>query len=42
MNYTIIEEKNKKIIDIAKQYMKSITDQEHNIDHMSDVVFYTK
>ena len=37
-----IEEKYKNIIDIAKKHMKSISDYEHNINHMNDVVHYTK
>ena len=37
-----IEKKYKNIIDIAKEYMQSISDYEHNINHMNDVVHYTK
>lgn len=37
-----IENKHKVIIDIAKNYMGSIKDNEHNINHMIDVVNYTK
>ena len=37
-----IENKYKDIIDIAKKYMSSIKDNEHNINHMIDVVNYTK
>ena len=37
-----IENKHKDIIDIAKKYMSSIKDNEHNINHMIDVVNYTK
>lgn len=38
----MIEEKHKEIIDIAKDYMNSIKDNEHNTAHMIDVVNYTK
>lgn len=37
-----IENKHRNIIDIAKKYMGSIKDNEHNINHMIDVVNYTK
>lgn len=37
-----IENKHKDIIHIAQKYMSSITDNEHNINHMMDVVNYTK
>ena len=37
-----IENKHKDIIDIAQKYMSSIIDNEHNINHMMDVVNYTK
>ena len=37
-----IENKHQAIIDIAKNYMSSIKDNEHNINHMIDVVNYTK
>lgn len=42
MNYKEIENKNKEIILKAKKYMNSITDHEHDINHMNDVVYYTK
>ncbi len=42
MIYNNIEEKHKKLISIAKDYMISIKDFEHNINHMNDVVCYTK
>lgn len=42
INYDEIEKKYKKIIDIAKKYMSSIEDYEHDINHMNDVIFYTK
>ncbi len=38
----MIEEKHKEIIDIAKEYMSSIKDNELNTAHMIDVVNYTK
>ncbi len=37
-----IENKHKDVIDIAKKYMNSIKDPEHNEKHMIDVVNYTK
>ncbi len=37
-----IEIKHKKIIDVAKNYMNMIKDNEHDINHMYDVVNYTK
>ena len=37
-----IEDKHKDIINIAKKYMQSINDYEHNINHINDVVYYTK
>ncbi len=42
MMYEDIETKHKKIIDIAKNYMNMIKDNEHDINHMNDVVNYTK
>ena len=36
-----IELKHKKLIDKAKEYMSRITDYEHDINHMQDVVNYT-
>lgn len=42
MNIKRIEEKYKKLIDIAKEYMLTIKDNEHDINHMNDVVKYTK
>ena len=37
-----IEEDYKILIQTAKEYMGSIKDPEHNINHMNDVVLYTK
>jgi len=42
INFGLIEKKYKDLIDIAKNYMNSIDDCEHDINHMNDVVFYTK
>ena len=42
MESNIIEEKYKKLIDVAKRYMSTINDREHDINHMNDVVEYTK
>lgn len=42
MEFSKIEEKYKDLIDIAKQYMSSINDCEHDINHMYDVVEYVK
>jgi HD superfamily phosphodiesterase len=42
INYDEIERKYKNLIDISKNYMSSINDFEHDINHMNDVVFYTK
>lgn len=42
INYEEIEEKYKNLIEIAKNYMDSINDFEHDINHMNDVVFYAK
>lgn len=41
-NIEKIEEKYKELIDIAKEYMLTIKDSEHDINHMKDVVKYTK
>ena len=38
----IVEIKHNDIIDIAKKYMQGINDYEHNINHVNDVVYYTK
>lgn len=40
MNYQLIEEKHKKLINIAKEYMLKISDVEHNIEHVQDVLEY--
>ena len=37
-----VEHKYHDLILIAKEYMKSIDDFEHNLSHMNDVVMYTK
>jgi len=37
-----IENKHKDLINIAKEYMNTINDREHDINHMNDVVEYTK
>lgn len=42
MESNIIEEKYKDLIDVAKRYMSTINDREHDINHMKDVVEYTK
>ena len=42
MTFKEIENKHKKIINIAKDYMITIGDSEHDINHMNDVVNYTK
>jgi HD superfamily phosphodiesterase len=42
INYDDIENKYKDIIDIAKNYMTNIKDHEHDLNHMNDVVSYTK
>ena len=42
MSYEEIELKHSNLIDIAKEYMKTIDDSEHDINHMNDVVEYTK
>ena len=40
--FELIEEKHKILISKAKEYMASINDKMHDINHMYDVVFYTK
>lgn len=42
MEYIKIEGKHKELINFAKQYMTLIKDSEHDINHMKDVVEYTK
>lgn len=42
MSYEAIENKYKEIIETAKEYMSTMTDPEHDINHMNDVVKYTK
>ena len=42
INFTQIEQKYNKLIEKATEYMKNIKDYEHNINHMDDVVSYTK
>ena len=42
MDYKEIECRNEKIILKAKEYMSIISDFEHDINHMYDVVYYTK
>lgn len=42
IDFTKIEKKHNILIEIAEEYMKSINDYEHNINHMNDVVSYTK
>lgn len=37
-----IEKRHNVLIDMAKSYMKLINDNEHNIGHMYDVLYYTK
>ncbi len=41
-NYSEIENKYKDLIHKAKEYMQDTTDHEHDINHMYDVVNYTK
>lgn len=36
------ENKYNELIEISKKYMKTITDNEHNMNHVNDVVSYTK
>lgn len=42
IDFELIENKHKKIIDKAKDYMLSINDYEHNIHHAEDVVCFCK
>lgn len=42
MKFNNIEEKYKDLINIAKEHMYTINDSEHDINHMNDVVEYTK
>ena len=42
IDFIKIEQKYNKLIEIASGYMKNIKDFEHNINHMKDVVSYTK
>lgn len=42
INCDEIEKKHQKLIDIAVHYMDQIKDYEHDINHMNDVVSYTK
>ena len=42
IDFTKIEKKHNRLIEKAREYMKSIKDYEHNINHMNDVVSYTK
>ena len=42
IDFTKIEKKHNILIEIAEEYMKNIKDYEHNINHMNDVVSYTK
>lgn len=42
INFLKIEKNYSKLIETAKEYIKSITDFEHNTNHMNDVVLYTK
>lgn len=42
IDFLEIEKNYSKLIETAKEYMKSIKDFEHNINHMNDVVLYTK
>ena len=42
MDFTQIEEKYKDLIELAKYYMSKIVDHEHDINHMFDVVNFTK
>ena len=41
MKFNNIEEKYKDLINIAKEYMYTINDNEHDINHMNDVLEYT-
>lgn len=42
MNFEKIEKKHIKLINISKEYMNIIKDKEHDINHINDVVYYTK
>ena len=42
IDFLKIEQDYSKLLQTAKEYMKNIKDFEHNINHMNDVVFYTK
>ncbi len=42
MDFKYIEEKYKDLIDIAVSYMMKNSDKKHDINHMKDVVNYTK
>lgn len=42
INFLKIEQNHSKLIQIATDYMTNIKDFEHNINHMKDVVSYTK
>lgn len=42
MDFNEIENKHKELLKTASWYMKTITDYEHNLKHMDDVVAYTK
>lgn len=42
IDFIKIEQNHSKLIEIAKEYMMNIKDYEHNINHMNDVVSYTK
>lgn len=42
IDFIKIEKNHSILIETAKKHMKSITDFEHNINHMNDVVLYTK
>ena len=41
-DYTGIEKNYEELINIAKAYMRELNDPEHDINHMNDVVLYTK
>ncbi len=41
-NFDQIEDKYHDLIHIAREYMQSIQDYEHNIHHLNDVVYYMK
>ena len=42
IDFENIEQKYENLINLAKDYMKTIEDREHDINHMNDVVYYTK